>query len=567
MKNLNQNNIERSIQSAGFIFETSWEVCYKVGGIHTVLSTRARTMVEEHGVENILFVGPLFEDGDLAKREFVPISSKRGKYGKWCRWAEEASERLDLPVRVGQWNVPGQPFVALVDHVPLFEQKGILYYEAWERYGIDGNVGYGDYDESCFFSTAAAMVMKDAYDYLLSLEQKVNTLAIFNEWMTGFGLLYLKTHAPEIGRIFITHATSTGRSICSNGKPLYSELPAYNGDQMAWELNIQGKHNIEKAAAHHADGFATVSEVTDKECAQLLQKPADVVVPNGFEPDFLPATSAVRSKLRKRARTKLIDIASKLYGEEIPDDTFITITSGRGEFRNKGLDMFLDVMGRLSEQLPESASLLAVILVPGWIESPRADLEYALSEKKKNTAPMLHRYLTHWLHNLNGDPIVNKIEQMSSYWNRNVKVIYIPSYLNGHDGILNLSYYDTLVGADLSIFPSYYEPWGYTPLESLAFGVPAITTDLAGFGSWLNTLAEEQPKLGTDGCFVAHREDYNYDAAVDQISKATLSYVNRFYDKKTQKIAKSARTIASYAEWSKFYKHYLELYSYTLNNK
>lgn len=566
MKNLNNNSRKNSL-SASFVFETSWEVCYKVGGIHTVLSTRARTMVEEHGADNILFVGPLFGDGDLAKREFVPFSSKRGKHGKWFSWAEEASERLNLPIRVGQWNVPGQPFVALVDHSALFEQKGILYYEAWERYGIDGNVGYGDYDESCLFSTAAAMVMKDAYDHLLSQEQKANALAIFNEWMTGFGLLYLKTHAPEIRRIFITHATSTGRSICSNGKPLYSELPAYNGDQMAWELNIQGKHNIEKAAAHHADGFGTVSEVTDKECAQLLQKKADVVLPNGFEPDFVPATSASRSRLRKRARTRLIEIASKLYGEEIPEDTFIAITSGRGEFRNKGLDMFLDVMGRLSEQLPEGASVLAVILVPGWIESPRADLEYALTEKKTHTAPMQHRYITHWLHNLHTDPIVNKIEEMNGYWDRKVKVLYIPSYLNGHDGILNLSYYDTLVGADLSLFPSYYEPWGYTPLESLAFGVPSITTDLAGFGSWVNTLSEDQPKLDTGGCFVAHREDYNYNASVDQIVSATLSYLNCFYDKKTQKIAKSARTIASHAEWSKFYKHYLELYSRVLSNE
>lgn len=538
------------IHQPSFIFETSWEICNKVGGIYTVLSTRAATMVAEHK-DRVLFVGPLLESVQESEMEVAPSTTKLGK------WAKTASKRLNLKVVAGRWNIPGKPMVALVDFAPLYEKKDILYYEAWKQYHIDGTKGYGDYDESCLFAAAASMVMIDAYNHFLIQKDKVSSYAIFNEWMTGFGLLYMKTHLPEMKTLFITHATTVGRSISGNGKPLYGYLNKYNGDQMAMELNVEAKHIIEKKAAHLADGFGTVSEVTNRECEVLLEKPVDVILPNGFEPDFVPSLPTLR-KRRKSTRELLSNIASKLYGTTIPADAFFISTSGRSEFRNKGLDLFIDVMGRLTHEKLER-HIVAFILVPGWVYSSREDLHTALKKDAQHTAPMQYPFLTHWLNNMEHDPILVKLKQMENYWDGQVKIVYIPSYLNGEDGIVNTPYYDLLLSMDLTIYPSYYEPWGYTPLESIAFGVPTITTDLAGFGTWVQRLGNQESKLDMSGVYVAHRDDFNYDEARREIAEAVMK---RYGEKSKNSYTPntSALQISQHAYWECFYTYYKELY-------
>lgn len=552
--------MNKSKNEPSFIFETSWEVCNKVGGIYTVLSTRAKTMLDEHG-DNVLFVGPYIPNKTYD--DFIPNNEKDDT--DIAIWAKDASEDLQMNIKVGRWRVPGQPMVALIDYKPLFDQKDALYFEAWKNYGIDGTVGYGDYDDSCLFSAAAAMLMNHAYCKLLSLEQQEHCVAIFNEWMTGFGLLWLKWHQEAISSIFITHATSIGRSICGNGKPLYGHLSEYNGDQMAKELNVLGKHQIEKACAHEADGFATVSEVTNQECTILLEKAADVVLPNGFEPHFVPEPDLFEKK-RCAARQRLLQVASKLYGEEIPDNAFILSSSGRLEFRNKGLDLFLDVLGKLSDR-DQIGSLVAFVFVPAWVDKAREDLIYALNKDLLHSCAMQYPYLTHWLNNMEEDPILNKAKQMHHYWQGKVKLVYVPSYLNGSDGVLNQNYYDILSGVDLSVYPSYYEPWGYTPLESVAFSIPTITTDLSGFGRWYldsETLqTEEHP-----GVVVAHRTDDNYNEACSEIAERVMQYHAAYAkDPHLTRASQNAVNVSKEAYWKSFYCHYRQLYKKVLHQK
>ena len=384
-----------------------------------------------------------------------------------------------------------------------------------------------------------------------------------NEWMCGLGALYLNNKVPQIATIFTTHATSIGRSIAGNQKPLYDYLFAYNGDQMARELNMESKHSIEKQTAHHVDCFTTVSDITANECLELLDKPVDVVLPNGFDNSFVPKTQAFNRK-RKLARRKMLQVANALLGENLDDDTLIVSTSGRYEFRNKGIDVFVEAMNRLLRDRNLKKTVLAFIVVPGWVGEPRQDLKERLESGLPYDTPLEVPQVTHWLHNMGHDNVLNmmKFYDMHNRHDDKVKVVFLPCYLDGNDGIMNLTYYDVVLGNDLCIYPSYYEPWGYTPLEAVAFKVPCITTDLAGFGLWANKEFGHEGQL-EDGVRVIHRTDYNYSEVADLI-KDTVSAFSGFTQKQVDACRTKASQLSKKALWSEFIKYYYEAYDIAL---
>jgi glycosyltransferase involved in cell wall biosynthesis len=538
-----------------YIFESSWEVCNKVGGIYTVLSSRAKTLQEEMK-DRILFIGP-----DFWKEEESPYFKEDSSL--FAQWQWEAKEQ-GLKVRVGRWTVPGEPIAILVDFTPYFEQKDEIYGWLWENYSVDSLHAYGDYDEASMFSYAAALVVESFYNHYLNSSQKVIYHA--NEWMCGLGALYINAHLPQIGTVFTTHATSIGRSIAGNQKPLYDYLFAYNGDQMAGELNMQSKHSIEKQTALHVDCFTTVSDITANECKELLDKPVDVVLPNGFDNSFVPKGAQFTSK-RKAARKRLLAVANALLGEQFDDDTLIVSTSGRYEFRNKGIDVFVEAMNRLLRDKELKKKVVAFIEVPGWVGEPRKDLQERL-QKNKNcqfSTPLDVPQVTHWLHNMSHDNVLSmmKYYDMHNRKDEMVKVIFLPCYLDGKDGIVNMPYYDIVLGNDLCVYPSYYEPWGYTPLEAVAFKVPCITTDLAGFGLWANTVFGHDGEL-KDGVKVIHRTDYNYSEVADNI-KDTVAAFSTMSKKDVDACRKNADALSKKALWSEFIKYYYEAYDIALS--
>ena len=535
-----------------YIFESSWEVCNKVGGIYTVLSTRAKTL-QEALQDKIVFIGP-----DFWKEQESPYFKEDKSL--LADWQSEACEQ-GLKVKVGRWTIPGEPIAILVDFMPFFEQKDAIYGWLWEHYQVDSLHAYGDYDEASMFSYAAALVVESYYNHYLDATKKVIYHA--NEWMCGLGALYINNKLPQVGTVFTTHATSIGRSIAGNMKPLYDYLFAYNGDQMAGELNMQSKHSIEKQTAHYVDCFTTVSDITAKECVELLDKPVDVVLPNGFDDSFVPSAQTFARK-RKAARRKMLDIANALLGEDLDDDTLIISTSGRYEFRNKGIDVFVESMNRLLRDRDLKKKVVAFIEVPGWVGEPRKDLQERLKSGKKYDTPLDVPQVTHWLHNMSHDNVLGmmKYYDMHNRKDDKVKVIFLPCYLDGTDGIVNMSYYDVVLGNDLCIYPSYYEPWGYTPLEAIAFKVPCITTDLAGFGLWANTVFGHDGKI-EDGVKVIHRTDYNYSEVAD-IIKDTVADFSGFTKKQVDVCRKNAGDLSKKALWSEFIKFYYQAYDIAL---
>ena len=535
-----------------YIFESSWEVCNKVGGIYTVLSTRAKTL-QKVMKDCIIFIGP-----DVWKENACPyFKEDKSLFAEW-QW--EAKEQ-GLHVRVGRWTIPGEPVAILVDFNPYFEKKNEIYGWLWEHYGVDSLHAYGDYDEASMFSYAAALVTESFYHQYLDDSKHVIYHA--NEWMCGLGALYINHYLPQIGTVFTTHATSIGRSIAGNQKPLYDYLFAYNGDQMAGELNMQSKHSIEKQTAMYVDCFTTVSDITANECKELLDKPVDVVLPNGFDNSFVPK-AATFTKKRKAARKRLLDVANALLGEDLDDDTLIVSTSGRYEFRNKGIDVFVEAMNRLLRDKELQKKVVAFIEVPGWVGEPREDLKERLKSGKKFDTPLNVPQVTHWLHNMSYDNVLGmmKYYDMHNRKDESVKVIFLPCYLDGKDGIVDMTYYDLVLGNDLCVYPSYYEPWGYTPLEAIAFKVPCITTDLAGFGLWAN---KEFGRYGeiTDGVKVIHRTDYNYSEVADAI-KDTVAAFSGMSTKQINECRKAAEVLSKKALWSEFIKYYYEAYNIAL---
>jgi len=532
------------------LFETSWEVCNKIGGIYTVLSTKAKTLSKLYG-DKIIFIGPDVWDAEHQSPYFIPRPTLLKD------WLSNAQLPKGVSVRAGRWNIPGKPIVLLVKFQGMLDVKNEFYGEMWSRFGVDSLHAYGDYDEGCAFAHASGAVIESYCNYIGTEGKRI--VAHFDEWTTAMGLLYLKWKMPQIATVFTTHATCIGRSICGNNKPLYDYLKGYNGDQMAYELNMEAKHSLEKTAAHQADCFTTVSEITARECEQLLEIRPQVVTPNGFEGDFVPSRIKYAAA-RDAARKRLLDVASALTGKRYNDDTFILATSGRCEYRNKGIDMFIDSMRLLSEMKPKG-KVLAFIMVPAWSKAPRADLATRL--KQKTRTPLPTPIITHELYNPDQDAIYNRLQSigLDNTGHTRVDVIYVPCYLNGCDGIFDMTYYDLIIGMDATVFPSYYEPWGYTPLESVAFGVPTITTSLSGFGRWISDNFDSG--FSSCGVSVVNRTDSNYETAASSIAQAIKS-LTADSSVKHNTFAKAAMTSAKAASWSNFINNYTIAYDTAL---
>ena len=530
-----------------FLFEISWEVCNKVGGINTVIATKARTVCGKYG-DRYFTIGP--DLGQGADREFEedPALLKG--------WRQTLYEK-GIRVRVGHWRIVGRPQVILVDFSSLIPRKDDILKFLWESYRVDSISGQWDYIEPVLFGYAAGLVVAS---YVETFCKSANRVAAhFHEWMTAAGGLYLRRESPYVATLFTTHATVLGRSIAGNGMPLYRDLTTYNADDLARRFGVTAKHSIEKKAAANSDAFLTVSGITATECRYLLGHEVDVVTPNGFEDDFVWQDDDYRIK-REEARAALIAVAEACLGRKLQDNPLIVGTSGRYEFRNKGLDVLLEGMKRLAGLERLDREVVLYVMVPAANRGARADLQKHLQDPSQPIDGSQWPWATHYLENMQWDPIVRAIDgsPLADPASK-VHVIFVPSYLDDRDGIFDKSYYELLVGMDLTLFPSYYEPWGYTPLESIAFSVPTVTTTLAGFGLWIDR-REEHP-----GVAVLCREDGNDDEVASALADAVLRF-SQLDAARVEEMRRAAGVLSKEALWSRLFEAYEEAYALALDN-
>jgi len=532
-----------------FIFETSWEVCNKVGGIHTVISTKALNIINEIG-DNYILIGPDVWREDVTNPEFLPDESL------FADWKVRAVSE-GLRVKTGRWNIQGRPVVILIDFTPYFGQQNEIFASFWETYKLDSITGQWDYVEPALFGYAAGKTIES---FTTFYHEDQNTIAQFHEWMTGTGILYLKKHTPWIATSFTTHATVLGRCIAGNNRPLYGKMKDFNPTQISREFNVVAKQSLEKISAAESDVFTTVSEITSEECSHFLAKEVDIVTPNGFEDSFVPVKDIFEA-VRKNARMKLKSVAEAVLGYSLSEDFVLVVHSGRYEFRNKGVDVFIDSLGDLNKQENLSRECVAFILMPAYHKGPRQDIMDILCENGPGNGG--DRYLTHSLHYPSTDPVLQKVVEnnLSNDQKEKVKIIFVPSYLNGDDGIFNIPYFDLLIGFDLSVFPSYYEPWGYTPLESLMFSIPTVTTSLSGFGLWVRTYF----KNPGNGIAIIERTDDNEEIVITEIRKFVEKFINLSAIDVKEARAK-AHEISRIAMWDYLVKYYFSAYELALEH-
>ena len=527
-----------------YLFETSWEVCNKVGGIHTVISTKAINILSALK-NNYILIGPDVWRGEGEHPEFEEDRHL------FRFWREKAGEE-GLHIKIGRWKISERPVAVLIDFTPYFPQKDSIFSAFWETYKLDSLSGQWDYIEPALFGYAAGKVIESFFKFNITSGERV--AAHFHEWMTGTGILYLKSTVPQIATVFTTHATVIGRALAGNNFPLYKNLTQYDANQFARDFNIRSKQSLEKISAQQADVFTTVSDITSRECSQFFGKNVDLVTPNGFDDSFVPGNTGFNEK-RRLAREKMFSVAKAMTGVDFAEDTLFVANSGRYEFRNKGVDLFIDALGKINEDKTLKRNIVAFLLIPAGHYGPRKDLQEKLANP--NGAAPEDKIVTHQLHDTGIDLILNRLRNsgLDNTPDDKVKVIYAPCYLDGRDGIFNLSYYDLLIGMDLTAFPSYYEPWGYTPLESLAFRVPTITTSLAGFGLW----AREHVKENGYGIHVLERNDDN-DTDVVQKMAECFKLHSSLSDDEVKKARNKAFNISRIALWENLVEYYFNAY-------
>jgi len=532
-----------------YIFETSWEICNKVGGIYTVVATKAPGIQKEFE-DNYILIGPDVWKETKKNPDFIEDNYI---YRSWREHAEAQGLRL----RIGRWNIESNPIVVLVDFTQYFQIKDKIFASFWESYKLDSISGQWDYVEPALFGYAAAKVIESFYEFNLTSHDRI--IAHFHEWMTGTGVLYLHENVPQVGTVFTTHATALGRAVAGNNLPLYGDFSAYPPDSAARRFDIVSKFSLERAAAQSSDAFTTVSDITAVECTHFLGRPVDEVTPNGFDDSFIPAAAEFENR-RVMARHKLMQVSRALFNSELPDDTLLIVNSGRYEFRNKGIDLYIDALAALNKDPELKRNIIGFITVPANQSGPSESLSSRLNDPDFNS-PTEGQYLTHGLFDQEHDQVINKARNVGLF-NKpgdKVKLIFVPSYLNGADGIFNFSYYELLIGFDLSVFPSYYEPWGYTPLESLAFHIPTITTSLAGFGLWIR----DKQKDYEPGAWVIDRTDSNADEVTRKISSIVLAFAG-FDKKKVKEAREKAQMLSRIAVWDELVGKYHQSYSLAL---
>ena len=526
-----------------FLFETSWEICNMMGGIYTVLSTKAKTLKKELG-DNLIMIGPEVWKETSVNPDFEEDRSLLSN------WTEKAYED-GLNFRIGRWKIAGKPIVILVDFTQYFSKKDEIFKDYWESFRLDSLQGGWDYVEPAMFGYAAAKVIEHFYKYNVTAYDKIS--GHFHEWMTGLGLLYLKKNTPQVATVFTTHATILGRSIAGKGMPLYSKLEEYNSEEMSRRLGIPSKFSMEKLAAQKADVLTTVSDTTARECETLLGRKVDEVTPNGFDDAFAPSDDEIIDH-RKKSR-EVIHNLSKAVKAKVPDkNAFFVATSGRYEYTNKGIDVFLEALSALKNENP-SREIWGYVLVPGGHKGPDKTVLERWNGNTANAEPLLS---THRLENQDNDPVISTLKNFDLINGKDAKVhvVFVPAYLDGKDGLLNMSYYQLLSGFDLTVFPSYYEPWGYTPLESLAYRVPTVTTSLTGMGQWVKDRYPEN----TPGIKVIERNESNREEVINQIAGTIKEYL-ALSAKGLKDLSKNAWEISRIALWSNLISHYYSAYN------
>ncbi len=582
------------------LFEVSFEVCNRVGGIYRVLESKAARMID-HYDEKYFLIGPYYKEkarGEF-REEAVPERFKK---------VFKKMKSKGIECHYGRWLIKGRPAVILIDFKSCFDSVNNVKKDMWDRFKIDSLGTSYDFDEPVAFSHAVGELLHE-----ISLEYSDEKIVShFHEWLTAIALLILTIKGSNIKKVFTTHATSLGRTLSFHSINFYSFIDKINPDQEAEKYGVKAKHLTEKVAAREADVFTTVSEITGVEASNFLDKSPDFILPNGLDIEkFLSFEDIViKHRLqRKRLRNFTASYFFPYHTFDLEETLFYFII-GRKEIRAKGIDVFIDSLSKLNKKMKEEGSkrtIVTFLFIPTETNKVKAsllenieyfrDLQdsmeavlpeteerlfYNVLEEKEFTKKTLidednlldidkklHRMKREegspglCTHELAGDEEIVNLLKNADLLNREedkVKVIHYPVYLTGHDGLSNLNYEEALEACHMGVFPSFYEPWGYTPLEAAALGVSSVTTDLAGFGRFRMNLDFKKDR---PGIYILEREKKEDSEIVDDLYNFLYDFSQTTRRERVENKIE-ARKISAKADWRSFVSFYIKAHNKSL---
>ena len=592
-----EKTVRKPVEKKKFLIEVAWETCNQVGGIYTVIRTKVPSMVEKWG-NDYLLLGPYFAQTAAAEFEPLPVGDET-PLERAILWMREQG----LTVHYGNWLITGKPKIVLFDFASIYDQVNAIKGRIWDNHKIS-TLGV----EELVNQTIALGEMIRLFLGQLAQENKskTNIVVHFHEWMAATCLPDLKKEKVKISTVFTTHATMLGRYLAGNVPNFYDVIDRFDWHKEAKHYGIEAQACFERAAAQKADVLTTVSDITAKECQYFLGRIPELILPNGLNIQRFAALHE-HQNLHSKYKKSISDFVMGHFFQNQPfdlDQTLYLFTSGRFEYTNKGYDLTLDALKILNKKMKEAGSKKTVVMffitkqpyhsidpevlhsraVLDEIRENCSAIEKEVGEKlfqasassKDLTLPDLNQFVDeYWRMRLRRtvqtwktnskpkvvthllkqeDDIIRNLQRTGLMNNADdkVKIVYHPDFIVSTNPLFGLDYGQFVRGCHLGVFPSYYEPWGYTPLECMARGVPTVTSDLSGFGDYMMQIMRDYEQWGVS---VVNRKTQNYQESAEQLANLLFKFVQQSQrDRITQR--NRVESIADTFDWSNLRSYY-----------
>ncbi len=587
------------------LFEVAWEVCWQLGGIYTVIRSKAPQMTRIWG-ERYCLIGPYnAATADVELEECQPTGP--------IAIAIERLRALGIRVHYGHWLITGRPRVILLEFGAALDRLGEFKYYLWKDHHIEAPEADWEVNNVVSFGFLVGLFFQE----LTKVPNvQLPVLAHFHEWMAGIGAMRIKHLNLPVATVFTTHATLLGRYLCTDNPDFYNKLPWINPDHAAAHYNIYARYAIEKAATHSSDVFTTVSDITGLEAEKLLGRRPDTVTPNGLNIQKFAALHEFQN-LHKQYKEAIHQFVTGHFFPSYHFDlekTLYLFISGRYEYRNKGMDLFIEALARLNHWLRAGGIPVTVVafiitkapnkninvdvlrnqimfdelskMCEGITEEmgqallhsvsmgrlpERGDLmteEATVRLKRGMHAWRSHKQppiITHDLWNDATDPVLNQLRACQLFNARHdaVKIVFHPDFVSATSPLIGLDYDQFVRGCHMGVFPSYYEPWGYTPAECVASGVPSITSDLAGFGSYVQQNIQDP---NSKGLFIVGRRYASFDQSAHQLTEILFNFCLK--DRRSRiELRNRTERLSDNFDWSNLITHYNEAHKLAMQRK
>lgn len=592
-----------AIPQPPLLFEIAWEVCWQLGGIYTVLKTKAAAMIERWG-DRYCLVGPYNPHTAAVEFEEQPT------YGSIRETLQRLKEQSGLTCHFGRWLIPGRPRVILVDYRSRYASLDNDKFLLWQDHGISTQNNDGEVNEVVAFGFSVAEFFRVFREVVTDRP----ILAHFHEWMGGVAVPRMAHQKTAIATVFTTHATLLGRYLASDNPYFYDHLPFLDPDAEAAKYGIYPRFAIERAAAHASTVFTTVSEVTAREAEKLLGRRPEAILPNGLNIHRFAAPHEfqhLHSIYKQRINDFVMGHFFPSYTFDL-DRTIYLFTSGRYEYRNKGMDLFLESLYRLNQRLKQYVAdpptVVAFIITKAMVKHPNVEVlrNHSMFDDLRNTCTdiqqqmgarlfhsaatgrlptyaellpddaqvrlkrAMHAWRTHRqplivTHDLVddvNDPTLKHLRHrhLLNAADDPVKIVFHPEFVTATSPTISLDYEHFVRGCHMGIFPSYYEPWGYTPMECVALGLPSVTTDLSGFGAYVQRHVADN---NDHGIVVLPRREAGFEQSAEMLADYLVNFVQLTRRQRIE-LRNRVERMGELFDWSALARHYDEAHSLAL---